>query len=286
MAAAAGQHRGRRARGDERDRTARRPVASWDASTRGFGEAIAAALEHGVERLVLGIGSSASTDLGVGMLSALGAGFVDGAGAAVPDGAGGLAAIAHVDTAALRQPPVGGIVVLSDVTTPLLGPSGAAAVFGPQKGIDDVARAEAGLAHAASLFPLDPMVAGAGAAGGTGFALLTWGARLVSGAEEIARLVGLVEAAATADLVVTGEGAYDDQSAAGKALRGRRGGRCGRSADGARRRTGRPAADATAFCAAIALTDLAGSADAALADPARRLRAAGARLAAGVARVA
>ena len=158
----------------------------WDASTRGFGEAIAAALEHGVERLVLGIGSSASTDLGVGMLSALGAGFVDGAGAAVPDGAGGLAAIAHVDTAALRQPPAGGIVVLSDVTTPLLGPSGAAAVFGPQKGIDDVARAEAGLAHAASLFPLDPMVAGAGAAGGTGFALLTWGARLAAGVARVA----------------------------------------------------------------------------------------------------
>lgn len=254
----------------------------WDASTRGFGEAL-----HAVERLVLGIGSSASTELGVGMLSALGAGFVDGDGAAVPDGAGGLAAIAHVDTAALRPPPAGGIVVLSDVTTPLLGPTGAAAVFGPQKGIDDIARAEAGLAHAASLFPLDPMVAGAGAAGGTGFALLTWGARLVSGADEIARLVGLADAVATADVVVTGEGAYDDQSAAGKAPSV-----VAAAAAAAGVPTalvaGRiaPTADATAFFAAIALTDLAGSAGAALADPARWLRAAGAQLAAGVARVA
>lgn len=259
----------------------------WDASTRGFGEAIAAALDHGVERLVLGIGSSASTELGVGMLSALGAGFVDGDGAAVPDGAGGLAAIAHVDTAALRPPPAGGIVVLSDVTTPLLGPAGAAAVFGPQKGIDDIARAEAGLAHAASLFPLDPMMAGAGAAGGTGFALLTWGARLVSGAEEIARLVGLADAVATADVVVTGEGAYDDQSAAGKApsVVAAAAAAAGVPAALVAGRIA-PTADATAFFAAIALTDLAGSAGAALADPARWLRAAGAQLAAGVARVA
>ncbi|AXA96359.1 glycerate kinase [Microbacterium sp. PM5] len=259
----------------------------WDASTRGFGEAIAAALDHGVERLVLGIGSSASTDLGVGMLSALGAGFVDGDGAAVSDGAGGLAAIAHVDTAALRPPPAGGIVVLSDVTNPLLGPSGAAAVFGPQKGIDDIAHAEAGLAHAASLFPLDPMVSGAGAAGGTGFALLTWGARLVSGAEEIARLVGLADAVATADVVVTGEGAYDDQSAAGKApsVVAAAAGAAGVPTVLVAGRVA-PTADATAFSAAIALTDLAGSTEAALADPARWLRAAGAQLAAGVARVA
>lgn len=256
----------------------------WDASTRGFGEAIAAALDHGVDRLVLGIGSSASTDGGVGMLSALGARFLDESGVEVSDGARGLSAIARTEAGSLRLPPPGGVVVLSDVTNPLLGLSGAAAVFGPQKGIDDIARAEAGLAHLASFVSLDPMTPGAGAAGGTGFALLRWGAPLVSGAAEIAKLVRLDDAVAAADLVVTGEGAFDAQSASGKAPA---------AVAAAAAAAGTPAAlvagriaataDVTAFSAAVALADLAGSTDAALADPARWLRAAGARLAAGFA---
>jgi len=252
----------------------------WDASTRGFGEAMAAALDHGVDRLVLGIGSSASTDCGVGMLSALGARFVDAEGAPVPDGAGWLAAIDRAEVDSLRPPPLGGVTVLSDVTSPLLGSHGAAAVFGPQKGIDDVARAEAGLAHVASFLAIDPATAGAGAAGGTGFALLAWGATIVSGAAEVARLVRLADAVAAADLVVAGEGAFDDQSAAGKAPSV-----VADVADAA----GVPIAlvagridrapDATGFTAAISLTDLAGSTSAALADPARWLRAAGTSLA-------
>lgn len=130
------------------------------------------------------------------------------------------------------------------------------------------------------------MVAGAGAAGGTGFALLTWGARLVSGAEEIARLVGWSRPLRPP---------ISSSRVGGRrrSVRGRKGPSVVAAAAGAAGVptalvAGRvaPAADATAFCAAIALTDLAGSADAALADPARRLRAAGARLAAGVARVA
>lgn len=253
----------------------------WEASTRGFGEAIAAALAHGVDRLVLGIGSSASTDAGIGMLSALGARFLDARGAAVPDGARGLSAIARAEVGSLCSPPAGGVVVLSDVTNPLLGPRGAAAVFGPQKGIDDIGRAEAGLAHLSSFVPLDPETAGAGAAGGTGFALLMWGAQLVSGAEHVARLIGLADAVSTADIVVAGEGAFDDQSAAGKAPS---------VVAATAHAAGVPSAlvagriashaDTTAFAASVSLTELAGSPTAALTDPARWLRAAGARLSA------
>jgi glycerate kinase len=102
----------------------------WDADTTGFGQAIAAALDHGVTRLVVGIGSSASTDGGTGMLSALGARFLDASGEPVVRGARGLADIASVDLSALRTAPQ--VRVLTDVTNPLVGPRGAAAVFGPQ----------------------------------------------------------------------------------------------------------------------------------------------------------
>src|SRR5690606_36882145 len=102
---------------------------------------------------------------------------------------------------------------------PLLGPSGAAAVFGPQKGLDrpGVAEADDGLARLAALLPADASMPGAGAAGGAGFALLAWGARLVPGADAVAELVGLPTAIAGSAVVVTGEGAFDAQSAAGKA---------------------------------------------------------------------
>ena len=275
----------------------------WDAATSGFGEAIAAALDHGVSRLVLGIGSSASTDGGIGMLSALGARFTDASGAPVPPGARGLAALDAVDLTALRPLPAGGVVVLTDVTHPLTGRRGAAAVFGPQKGLapEDVAVADAGLARLArvtsaaldvargsSSLPgadaaspaADPTAPGTGAAGGTGFALRVWGARLVPGAAEVAALVGVREALADASIVVTGEGSYDGQSAAGKvpahvaALAAEAGVPvalvAGRIAAGA---------DAGMFAASVSLTDLAGSAAAAMADAEHWLRDAGAELA-------
>ncbi len=269
----------------------------WDADTTGFGEAIGAALDHGVSRLVLGIGSSASTDGGVGMLRALGARFTDGAGLPIAPGARGLAALAGADLSGVRPPPPAGALVLTDVTNPLLGPTGAAAVFGPQKGLDaaGVAAADAGLARLAAL--VGPRVdagaaadaggaaattAGAGAAGGTGFGLVIWGARLVPGAPEVAELIGLGAAIAAADLVITGEGAFDGQSAAGKvpsfvaSLAADAGVPVALVA-------GRIAADAdtSAFAASVSLTDLAGSPEASLADPARWLRAAGAALARG-----
>src|SRR5690606_22450351 len=119
------------------------------------------------------------------------------------------------DLSGLRPLPPAGAVVLADVANPLLGPSGAAAVFGPQKGFDpqEVAVVDEGLARLAALLPADPSTPGAGAAGGAGFALTVWGARLVPGASAVAELVGLPAALADAAVVVTGEGSFDAQSA-------------------------------------------------------------------------
>ncbi len=168
------------------------------ATSRGFGEAIAAALDSGATGLVLGIGGSASTDGGRPVLEALG---YDG------------------DVIELRPLPPLGVTVLTDVTAPLTGPSGAAAVFGPQKGITPgrIAAFDARLTEWAARFPeVDPSTPGAGAAGGVGFGLLAWGATLESGATALAELLGLPAVLGDADVVVTGEGRFDGQSAAGK----------------------------------------------------------------------
>jgi len=273
----------------------RRP---WDASTLGFGQAIAAALAHGVSRLVLGIGSSASTDGGTGLLTALGARFTNTYGGSIAPGAGGLAEVAAADLTKLRSLPEGGVEVLTDVTNPLLGERGAAAVFGPQKGLDadGVRRADAGLARLVEVLRAlpgdslaeaaarhaDPDEPGAGAAGGAGYGLLAWGAELVPGSARIAELTGLAEAIRGADLVVTGEGSFDGQSAAGKVP--------GHVLELAREAgvpvalvAGRvaPDADTSAFAHVISLTELAGSPDAALADPERWLTEAATVLARG-----
>lgn len=253
----------------------------FDADSTGFGQAIGAALDHGVSRLVLGIGSSASTDGGTGVLAALGARFVDRSGEPVASGARGLADIASVDLSGLRRAPE--TRVLTDVVNPLTGPRGAAAVFGPQKGLTatkDIETVDAALQRLAGLLGLDPEHAGSGAAGGVGGALVVWGAELSPGAGEVAQLLGLAETIAGADAVVTGEGSYDGQSGDGKVpsfvagLAASAGARAALAA-------GRITADADVglFDATASLTDLAGSSDAALAEPARHLRAAGAALA-------
>ncbi|WP_309128245.1 glycerate kinase [Microbacterium sp.] len=253
----------------------------FDADSTGFGQAIAAALDHGVSRLVLGIGSSASTDGGIGMLRALGARFDDATGMPVASGARGLSAVVHVDLSQLR--PVPEALVLTDVTNPLIGPRGAAEVFGPQKGLADAtdrALVDAGLGRLARLLGLDPTVAGSGAAGGVGGALVAWGAKLLPGAAEVARLIGLGDAVAAADVVVTGEGSYDGQSGEGKVpsfvaqLAAEAG---ARAALVAGRITAE--ADTRPFAASASLTDLAGSPASALAEPARWLHEAGIRLA-------
>lgn len=250
------------------------------ASTLGFGVAIADALAAGVSRLVLAIGSSASTDGGVGVLRALGARFTDAAGAPIGDGVAGLEQLVTVDLEALAALPPGGVRVLTDVTNPLLGPRGAASVFGPQKGLDagGVVRADAALARLAGLVQrFDPARPGAGAAGGTGWALGVWGAELVPGAPEIAALTGLTDRTASAGLVITGEGSYDSQSAAGKVPAFVASLAPGRTALVAGRID--PDAETLPFEASVSLTELAGSRESAVMEPARWLRAAGALLA-------
>jgi glycerate kinase len=239
-----------------------------DASSRGFGEAIASALEAGADPLYLAIGSSCSTDGGAGALLALGAGLTDAAGATIAPGSRGLADLAAVDLSRLPALPPGGVLTLSDVTSPLLGPAGAAAVCGPQKGAtaDDIAVMEAALRRFADLMPGDPTTPGAGAAGGTGFGLVAWGARMASGADTVARAIGLPGALADADLVITGEGRYDEQSAAGKvvsvvaAL-------AHSAATPVALVAGAIDAPADGFAGAVSLTEVAGSVERALQDP-------------------
>lgn len=260
------------------------PLRPFTAHTRGFGQAIAAALAAGVERLALAIGGSSSTDGGAGALAELGARLLDVDGRPVPDGVDGLALVASVDLDDLVALPPAGASVLTDVTNPLLGPLGAVAVFGRQKGILDVdaPRAEAAVARWGELLAdatgVDPATPGAGAAGGTGFGLLAWGAELERGSPAVGAELGLPEAVVGADVVITGEGRYDGQSEAGKVPAYVRG-----LAEGAGARTalvaGAIAADASAFDAHASLTVLAGSTEKALARPREHLVAAGAALA-------
>lgn len=214
------------------------------ATSRGLGEVMADAIDAGARRLLVGIGGSASTDGGIPVLAALGD----------------------------RKPPADGATVLTDVTNPLLGPQGAAAVFGPQKGAsaDDVAVLEARLATVAEHLDADPETPGAGAAGGVGFGLLAWGASLSSGMQTIAAATGLIDAERAADLVITGEGRFDAQSTGGKVVGGV-----------LERCPGRVLViagdtDADPGIPVVSLTELAGSAAAAMADPKRWLFAAGA----------
>ncbi len=189
------------------------------AHTTGLGELLGRALDAGMGRILVGLGGSASTDGGTGALAALGARFLDAAGEPLPAGGGALADLAVADLSGLRAPPGSGVSCLTDVTAPLLGTRGAAAVFGPQKGADEgqIARLEAGLARLAEVLGGDPSAPGAGAAGGTGYGLAAvWGAVLTPGAAELGRLAGLDRALADADLVITGEGRFDETSLTGK----------------------------------------------------------------------
>ncbi|MEF3402155.1 glycerate kinase [Agromyces sp. CCNWLW203] len=259
------------------------PLEPFDAHSAGFGEAIADALDAGVERLLLALGGSASTDGGAGALSALGARFFDADEQAVALGNRGLGVLAGVDFTGLRPLPPGGALILGDVTNQLLGDDGAAAVFGPQKGADaeTVTVLEAGLTRLAGLMPdVSPSAPGAGAAGGAGFGLLAWGAVMGGGAVLVAEALGLGGDIALADLVITGEGRFDGQSEGGKApsevarLAASNGVPVALVA-------GAITAEPRGFAASVALTGLAGGTEPAMADPLRWLEAAGAQLAAG-----
>jgi len=229
-------------------------LAPLTATSYGTGEVIAAALDRGARHVVLGIGGSASTDGGAGMLEALGVRLYDAVGNPLPRGGGALADLHRVDLSGLHPAVAGArIVVACDVDNPLLGPHGAAAVYGPQKGASpaDVTALDAALAHWADVvdaaaehagwqqgglaatgleqghlaaIQAPPRVRdrpGAGAAGGVGYAAMAvLGAELEPGIGLILDLVRFADHLPGADLVVTGEGSLDEQTLHGKAPAG------------------------------------------------------------------
>lgn len=219
--------------------------AALAATTYGVGELMLRAVRAGAKTIYIGLGGSATNDGGAGMLQALGARVVDDHGCNIAPGLAGLEHVVSIDLApALRALNGVRVVVLSDVENPLVGRRGALAVFGGQKGLPtgdaevlgkydgwmvgygrllDAAIVEArerGLLRVpegARTFGSVLGVPGAGAAGGLGAALLALGAELRSGVEAVLDLIGFDERVRDVDLVITGEGNMDEQSAAGKA---------------------------------------------------------------------
>lgn len=198
------------------------PVA--ERSTRGVGQLIGALLDRGIRRFMIGLGGSSTNDGGAGLLAALGLGLRDAAGATCPPTPAGLATLAVVDAGAFdARVRDCDITIMSDVNNPLCGEGGATAVFGPQKGVlaEHVAAIDRTLARFAAkaehaLGRSAAGNAGAGAAGGLGFALQLVGGRFASGAEVVADLIGLDAALAQADWAITGEGRTDAQTLLGK----------------------------------------------------------------------
>ena len=195
------------------------------AGTYGTGEVIRAALDHGCRTVVLGIGGSASTDGGAGMLQALGARLLDADGRELDPGGAALADLARLDLDGLHPALAETkVIVASDVDNPLLGPNGAAAVYGPQKGASaaDVATLDAALARWADVVEAAVPLAvrdrpGAGAAGGVGFgAMAVLAAELQPGIRLVLDLVGFDRHLPDARLVITGEGSLDAQTLSGK----------------------------------------------------------------------
>ncbi|MGP6178358.1 allantoinase AllB [Microbacterium sp. A196] len=271
------------------------------ATSLGTGELVRAALDAGSRRIVLGIGGSASTDGGAGLLQGLGARLLDGAGIELPLGGGALAALKTVDLSGL-DPRLSGaeLVLASDVDNPLLGESGAAAVFGPQKGAsaDDVESLDRALEHFVEVLGRSggglkvPAVEaserkGAGAAGGVGFAAIALGAERRAGIDVVLELTRLAERLEGADLVITGEGSLDEQSLMGKTPIG-----VARAAQAAGIPVhvvcGRSALDAAqigaaGFSGVHALADLEPDSERSMADAGRLLEQVAARLLGGAA---
>ena len=207
------------------------------ATSLGTGQLMRAALDAGCRRIVLAIGGSASTDGGAGLLQGLGVRFLDNGAEELPPGGAELARLAEIDVDGLDERLTDTEIVLaSDVDNPLVGPTGAAEVFGPQKGAsaDDVAALEAGLQRLVEVLDAAgdalatrisrdvPRAAeaalrpGAGAAGGVGFAAITLGATRRAGVDVVLEVTGLAEQLRGADAVITGEGSLDEQSLMGK----------------------------------------------------------------------
>jgi glycerate kinase len=194
-------------------------------STAGTGLLIHAALDRGCRHIVMGLGGSATVDAGCGMAAALGFRLLTASTLPLHEGGGALNNLAHIETSAADQRLKDTrFTCLIDVQNPLLGPSGAARVFAPQKGATpaEVERLEANLAHWAAIVQRDlgkdiTALPGGGAAGGLGAGCVAFlDAALESGAQWVARQNRLEEAIMQADLVITGEGRLDEQTAFGK----------------------------------------------------------------------
>ncbi len=204
------------------------PPAALDpmrASTRGTGQLINAALDEGCRRLIVGIGGSATVDGGAGMAQSLGARLLDATGTQIAPGGGGLCALERIDASDMcPRPDDATVLVASDVVSPLLGPAGAARVFGPQKGAtpEQVEQLERCLSRYADVLERDLGVdlrdePGAGAAGGLGAGLMAFlHASIRPGVEVVLEALDFEKRLAGVDLVVTGEGRIDGQTAAGK----------------------------------------------------------------------
>jgi glycerate kinase len=198
-------------------------------STYGTGEMIADALRRGCRKFLVGIGGSATNDAGTGMLQALGFRFLDTDGRELGRGGEILGRVARIDSSGVSAEVFESqFTVACDVTAPFSGPLGAACVFAPQKGADPemAARLDQGLSHFAEVVLRSGLgdirdLPGAGAAGGLGGGFVAMlGARLVSGIEMVLDATGFRETIADADLIITGEGRLDAQTAMGKAPRG------------------------------------------------------------------
>ena len=203
-------------------------LAPLTATSRGVGELILAAVRMRAKRIVLGLGGSACTDGGAGLVTALGGRLLDSSGNELPPGGAALAALDRIDVRRLRDLGGAEVIAATDVDNPLLGPRGAAAVYGPQKGASpqDVAILEQGLARWADVAEKSFGFAkrdepGAGAAGGLGFAVLGFlGASTQPGIELMLDLLSFAGHLPGARLVITGEGALDEQTLHGKAPAG------------------------------------------------------------------
>ena len=202
------------------------PTAERDpltASSAGVGEVIASAVREGAEKIMICLGGIATNDAGCGMAAALGFRFLDGCGRDIEPVPASLLRVERIEA-----PPINKqieVMALTDVRNPLLGPEGASSVYGPQKGaaprdveiLENASRHIAEIARRDIMAP-DPMLAGAGAAGGLGYGVMAFlGGQLLDGSETIGELTGLPAAVRASDLVVTGEGRLDVQTAAGKA---------------------------------------------------------------------
>lgn len=204
----------------------REELNPMETTTYGVGEIIKDAILRGCRKFVIGIGGSATNDGGIGMLQALGYEFLDKDGNQVPFGAKGLSMISEIKSDnAMPELRKCSFNIACDVTNPLCGSNGCSAVFAPQKGAgaEDILIMDKGMEHYARLTremysDADPDFSGAGAAGGLGFAMMTYlNGKLQSGIDLILKQIRLEDYIKAADIVVTGEGRIDEQTVMGKA---------------------------------------------------------------------